>query len=67
MRTVTIEWVEVSTHRATVNVPLDFDSECAGLADALSELDGFGGVERSEISVTPLDAFDATAETFAPS
>ncbi|ROZ52827.1 hypothetical protein EEB12_28685 [Rhodococcus sp. WS1] len=67
MRTVTIEWVEVSTHQAMVNVPPDFDPERADLADALAALDGFVGVERNEISVTALDAFDATAETFAPS
>ncbi|OFV72762.1 hypothetical protein [Rhodococcus erythropolis] len=45
----------------------DFDPERADLADALAALNGFVGVERNEISVTALDAFDATAETFAPS
>ena len=45
MRTVTIEWVEVSTHQATVNVTPDFDPERADLADALAALDGFVGVE----------------------
>lgn len=68
MRTVEIEWTEVATHRATVNVPADFDPERADLENALAELedDGFIGVEREGISVKFLDAFDVTAETFAP-
>lgn len=67
MRTARIEWTEVSTHRATVNVPTDFDPERADLADALAELDGFVGVEREAISVTFLDTLDVTVEAFTPS
>lgn len=45
MRSVVIEWIEVSSHRVVVNVPADFDPEVVELGDALGSLedDGFLG------------------------
>lgn len=53
MRSVVIEWTEVSSHRAVVNVPADFDPEVVELGDALGSLedDGFLGVVREGIVV----------------
>ncbi len=64
MRSVVIEWIEVSSHRAVVNVPGDFDPEVVDLGDALGSLedDGFLGVVREGIVVRFLDAPDPAAE-----
>ncbi|KLL95201.1 hypothetical protein NJ76_29010 [Rhodococcus sp. IITR03] len=64
MRSVVIEWTEVSSHRVVVNVPADFDPEAVELGDALGSLedDGFLGVEREGIVVRFLDAPDPAAE-----
>ncbi len=66
MRSVVIEWIEVSSHRAVVNVPAVFDPEVVELGDALGSLedDGFRGVVREGIVVRFLDAPDPAAEEF---
>ncbi len=68
MRTIEIEWTEVSRHRVAVNVPRDFDAEEVDLANDLATLTdgGFVSVEREGITVRPLEVFDTTAETFTP-
>lgn len=64
MRSVVIEWTEVSSHCAVVNVPADFDPEVVELGDASGSLedDGFLGVVREGIVVRFLDAPDPAAE-----
>ncbi|WP_342661691.1 hypothetical protein Rruber_05489 (plasmid) [Rhodococcus ruber] len=64
MRSVVIEWTEVSSHCVVVNVPADFDPEVVELGDALGSLedDGFLGVVREGIVVRFLDAPDPAAE-----
>lgn len=64
VRTVEIEWIEVSRHRATVNVPIGIDLESCDLANALADLDGFVGLEREAITVRVI-GFDPIAEVFA--
>lgn len=56
MRTIEIEWTEVSRHRVAVNVPRDFDAEQVDLANDLATLTdgGFVSVEREGIAVRPL-------------
>ncbi|WKX02061.1 hypothetical protein Q3O43_29345 (plasmid) [Rhodococcus aetherivorans] len=64
MRSVVVEWTEVSSHSVVVNVPADFDPEVVDLGDALGGLedDGFLGVVREGIVVRFLDAPDPAAE-----
>lgn len=64
MRTVELEWTEVSHHRATVNVPPGLDLACVDLGDALSDA-GFTGVEREGIVVRVFE-HDVSAPTFDP-
>lgn len=66
MKTVVIEWVETSCHRAAVNIPAHVDlDDVEGLADHLGNLDNptFRSLERSDIgwSMAPPDF---GAETF---
>ncbi|MGU3587117.1 hypothetical protein ACLBYD_28705 [Rhodococcus sp. C26F] len=64
MRSVVIEWTEVSSHCVVVNVPVVFDPEVVEWGDALGSLgdDGFLGVVREGVVVRFLDAPDPAAE-----
>lgn len=66
-RTVTINWIEESHHRATVRVPADFDAVECDLENGLAELsdDGFEYLERSVSEVRDVE-HDPTAEFFNP-
>lgn len=66
-RTVVINWVEHSHHRAVVRVPLDFDPDECDLENGLAELsdDGFEFLERAITEVRD-DEFDANGEFFDP-
>lgn len=66
-RTVVINWVEHSHHRAVVRVPLDFNPDECDLENGLAALsdDGFEFVERAITEVRD-DEFDAEAEFFDP-
>jgi hypothetical protein len=66
-RTVVINWVEHSHHRAVVRVPLDFNPDECDLENSLAELsdDGFEFLERAITEVRD-DEFDPGAEFFDP-
>ena len=56
MKTIHVEWATIETHSALINVPDEFDSDSADLADALAEvsdeLDTWdGSFERQDIEV----------------
>lgn len=63
VKTVKIEWTEVSRHERTVNVPDDFDADNSNLEDNLAQLDndGFQFLER-EIDSVKNAGFDPDAE-----
>ena len=66
-KTVVINWVEHSHHRALVRVGLDFDPDECDLANGLAALggDGFEFVERFVTEIRD-DDHDATAQFFDP-
>ncbi|WP_141564231.1 hypothetical protein [Mycolicibacterium palauense] len=67
MRTVLIQWTEISQHTARVQVPVDSDTEELDLENRLAELDddGFQGLEREIQSVVAVE-HDPNAEVLVP-
>ncbi|PJE00773.1 MAG: hypothetical protein CK429_36185 [Mycobacterium sp.] len=67
MRTVLIEWTEVSHHKARVQIPAGTDVEDLDLENRLAELDddGFQGLER-EIQAVIAVEHDPQAEVLVP-
>ena len=67
MRTVLIQWTEISQHTARVQVPIDSDTEELDLENRLAELDddGFQGLEREIQSVVTVE-HDPSAEVLVP-
>jgi len=63
MKTLLVEWTEITQHRAKVQVPVDTDPEGLDLANRLAELtdDGFQGLQREIDSVRTVD-HDPAAE-----
>lgn len=65
-RTVVVEWTETSSHRRTINVPIDFTDDDLGdcLPDDLGSLDddGFQSLERDVDTITAATEFDPDAE-----
>lgn len=57
MRTVLIEWTEISQHKVRVQVPIDADTDELDLENRLAELDddGFQGLEREVQAVTAVE------------
>lgn len=67
MRTVLIEWTEISQHKARVQIPAGTDVDELDLENRLAELDddGFQGLERQIRSVTAIE-HDPHAEILVP-
>lgn len=67
MRTVLIEWIEVSHHKVRVQIPAGTDAEDLDLENRLAELDddGFQGLEREIQAVTAVE-HDPHAEILVP-